>query len=137
MADTLTKEERSKLMSKIKNENTLPELTLRQLLSKMRYRYKTYYGIEKIDIAFPAEKVVIFVDGCFWHSCPKHFHIPKSNRLYWLPKLKKNIERSKKKDQRLKKEGWKVVHIWEHEVIKNSQGCANKVVSALSGKKLS
>ena len=104
-------------MSKIKDKDTQPELILRRLLSRMKYRYRTYYGTEKIDIAFPGKKIAIFVDGCFWHSCPYHSHMPKSNRSYWLPKLKQNVLRSKEKDQKLEKEGWKVVHIWEHAAL--------------------
>jgi DNA mismatch endonuclease (patch repair protein) len=103
-------------MAAIRSKNTKPELALRRALWRRGLRFRLYYGKEKIDIAFPSKKVAIFVDGCFWHSCPAHSHVPKSNEEYWLPKLKKNIERDKAKEERLKQEGWKVIRLWEHEL---------------------
>ncbi len=103
-------------MSAIRSENTKPEMLLRKALWARNLRFRVYYGKEKIDIAFPSKKVAIFVDGCFWHGCPFHSHIPKSNKEYWLPKLKKNIERDQNKNQRLEAEGWKVLRFWEHEI---------------------
>lgn len=115
--DKISKEKRSKVMSAIKSKHTKPELLLRRELWAKGYRYRIHYGKEKIDIAFPGKKVAIFVDGCFWHGCPLHGHIPKSNRKYWVPKLKKNRERAKKKDLALMRGGWKVIHIWEHDLL--------------------
>ena len=63
-----------------------------------------------------AEKIAVFVDGCFWHGCPVHSHIPKSNIGYWAPKLKKNKERDKEKNERLLEQGWRVLRFWEHEL---------------------
>ena len=102
-------------MSAIRSKHTKPEVKLRKALFATGCRYRLHYGKEKIDIAFPGKKVAVFVDGCFWHSCPKHGRKPKSNKSYWHPKLKRNAERAKEKDKRLKKEGWKVLHFWEHE----------------------
>jgi DNA mismatch endonuclease (patch repair protein) len=102
-------------MQAIRSTNTKPEVKLRKALFAAGLRYRLHYGKEKIDIAFPGKKVAIFVDGCFWHMCPKHGHLPKSNKAYWHPKLKCNIQRAKEKNKRLKKEGWKVLHIWAHE----------------------
>lgn len=116
--DKFTQEKRSKIMSSIKSKNTKPEVLLRKKLWTMGYRYRIYYGKEKIDIAFVSKKVAIFVDGCFWHMCPEHGHVPKTREHYWKPKLAKNIERAKNKDDRLKSEGWIVIHIWEHELSK-------------------
>jgi DNA mismatch endonuclease (patch repair protein) len=112
----MSKEKRSKIMSAIRSKNTKPEIALRKALWANGIRYRIHFGKEKIDIAFPATKVAVFVDGCFWHSCPLHSHIPKSNIDYWLPKLRKNVERDKAKNARLRKEGWKVVRFWEHEL---------------------
>lgn len=114
--DVFSKEKRSKIMSTIKSKNTRPEILLRRTLWKKGYRYRIHYGKEKIDIAFPSKKVAIFVDGCFWHMCPIHGNVPKSNESYWVPKLEKNIVKAKEKDQRLKNEGWKVIHVWEHDL---------------------
>ncbi len=117
MADLFTKEQRSRIMSKIRYKDTKPELKLRHFLYNRGYRYRVNYGPEKIDIAFPSSRIAIFIDGCFWHGCPKHSHIPKSNRSYWLPKLGRNIERAKEKDVRLRGNGWVIFHVWEHELI--------------------
>ena len=114
--DKVTKEKRSKIMSAIRSKNTTPEMTLRKEMWAQGLRYRIHYGKEKIDVAFPSRKLAIFVDGCFWHSCPLHSHIPKSNEKYWVAKLKKNRERSKGKDDRLEREGWTILHFWEHEI---------------------
>jgi DNA mismatch endonuclease, patch repair protein len=116
MVDTFSKEKRSKIMSSIHSKNTKPELCLRKSLWAKGLRYRVQYGKEKIDIAFPSKKIAVFVDGCFWHGCPIHSHLPKSNEEYWIPKLKKNIERDKAKNERLEAQGWKVLHFWEHEL---------------------
>lgn len=127
----MDKETRSRIMSKIKSKNTSPEKALRKALWRRGLRFRVQYGEEKIDIAFPNEKLAVFVDGCFWHSCPIHGHIPKSNAEYWVPKLKKNIERAKAKDCRLASQGWTIMHFWEHEVKENVESCADKVSSKL------
>jgi DNA mismatch endonuclease (patch repair protein) len=105
-------------MRAISSKHTNPELLLRKALFASGYRFRVHYGKEKIDIAFPRKKIAVFVDGCFWHMCPKHGHVPKSNKRYWLPKLKKNAIRAKEKGKRLKASGWKAIHIWEHEIPK-------------------
>ena len=117
MVDRVSKQKRSKIMSAIRSKNTKPELALRRALWAEGLRYRIHFGKEKIDVAFPSKKLAIFVDGCFWHSCPLHSHIPKSNQDYWIPKLKKNIERDKAKNERLKKSGWNVKRFWEHELV--------------------
>jgi DNA mismatch endonuclease (patch repair protein) len=119
--DKFPKETRSRIMQAIRSSNTKPELKLRKTLRELGYRYRLNYGKSKIDIAFPSKKVAVFIDGCFWHSCPLHLRIPKSNRDYWLPKLKRNVERDKRVNRELRKKGWKVVRIWEHELDKPAE----------------
>jgi len=116
MVDQFSKEKRSKIMSAIRSKNTKPELALRRALWAQGLRYRIQYGKEKIDIAFPSKKVAVFVDGCFWHGCPIHSHIPKSNPNYWIPKLQKNKERAILKNELLRNTGWNVLHFWEHEM---------------------
>jgi DNA mismatch endonuclease (patch repair protein) len=130
MVDRISKEKRSKIMSSIRSENTTPEITLRRALWAKGLRFRIYYGKEKIDIAFPSKKVAIFVDGCFWHGCPIHSHLPKSHKDYWHPKLKRNIERDKAKNSRLERDGWKVLRFWEHELT-NTEEVARKIQNAL------
>jgi|TARA_B100001971_G_scaffold204555_1_gene220841 DNA mismatch endonuclease (patch repair protein) len=64
-------------------------------------------------------KTTIFIQGCFWHKCPKCYKEPKSNKGYWLPKIEKNAGRDKKNRKTLKAKGYKVICIWEHEIKKN------------------
>ena len=118
MVDKVSPEKRSEIMSSIRSKDTAPELMLRRALWTRGLRYRINYGKEKIDIAFPRKKMAVFVDGCFWHSCPMHSHIPKSNTSYWAPKLKKNVLRDKAKEKRLLQEGWTTFRVWEHELLK-------------------
>ena len=124
--------DRSRIMSRIRSKGTGPEMALRRELWRMGLRYRVQYGRERIDIAFPGRKVAVFVDGCFWHSCPLHGHMPKSNAAYWVPKLGKNVERDRAKDTRLRQDGWAVVHFWEHEVDADAASCAHAIAIALS-----
>lgn len=117
-------------MANIKSKDTGPEIILRKALWAKGLRYKVQYGNEKLDIAFPAKKLAIFVDGCFWHGCPLHSHSPKSNQTYWLPKLKKNVERDSAKNERLKNQGWVVMRFWEHE-LKDLEKVIEQVETAL------
>ncbi len=68
------------------------------------------------DVLFRRARVVVFVDGCFWHSCPQHGTMPKSNRTWWEQKLRANVDRDRRADAALKESGWRVVRIWEHEI---------------------
>lgn len=68
------------------------------------------------DFAFKAERVAVFVDGCFWHRCPLHSKLPKNNREFWEQKLSRNVERDRIVDKELKKSGWTVWRLWEHSL---------------------
>ncbi|MBN2260667.1 MAG: very short patch repair endonuclease [Clostridiales bacterium] len=131
MVDRVSKEKRSKIMSAIKSKNTKPELALANALSEEGLNFSLQYGKEKIDIAFPEQKIAIFVDGCFWHGCPMHSHTPKSNKSYWVPKLEKNKERDLAKNNRLWQEGWKILRFWEHE-INNLEIIVKKILNELN-----
>jgi DNA mismatch endonuclease, patch repair protein len=98
-----------------------PEVAIRSLLHRQGYRFRKnpYLRIMgqrgiRPDIVFPGPMVAVFVDGCFWHSCPIHGTNPKSNVGYWAPKLKRNVERDRENDVRLRRAGWTVVRVWEH-----------------------
>ena len=127
LMDTVSKKARSRIMSAIKSKHTLPERKLRGALRKEGVAYKLHYGKENIDVAIPSKKLAVFVDGCFWHRCPKHSHIPKSNRAFWLKKLKRNAVRDILQDKRLKTAGWTVLRFWEHDIEKRLGWCASKV----------
>ena len=136
--DRMGKAERSKLMASIKSSDTKPEMRLAAALRVQGIKIRRIYGPEKIDIAVPSSSLAIFVDGCFWHQCPKHSHLPKSNRGYWLPKLKANVRRAKAKDLRLRKNGWSIVHVWEHSLASeaSAENQAKHLVAKIQAKHL-
>lgn len=129
--DNLTPLQRKKNMQQIRSTNTKPELILRKALWKygIRYRknYKLLYG--KPDIVLLKAKIVIFVDGDFWHgkNFPKIEQQIKSNREYWLPKIKRNIERDKEVNDKLLSEGWLVLRFWESDIKNDLNSCVKKI----------
>lgn len=104
-------------MSRIRGCDTKPELLLRRQLwaRGLRYRLKSRLP-GKPDLVFVSVRVAIFVDGCQWHCCPKHFVRPRSNQEFWDLKFSKNRERDKAVNARLREEGWCVLRFWEHDV---------------------
>jgi DNA mismatch endonuclease (patch repair protein) len=64
---------------------------------------------------FTRSRLVVFIDGCFWHLCPSHATIPRNNRDWWVEKLERNVSRDREKDRQLCDLGWSVMHFWEHE----------------------
>lgn len=70
------------------------------------------------DFIIRDKRIAIFVDSCFWHGCPKHHRMPKSNVHYWLAKIARNKQRDSEQTRELRRVGWAVVRIWEHELIK-------------------
>ena len=133
--DNISKEKRSKIMSAIHSKNTVPELTLRKALWAKGFRFRIHYGKEKIDVGFPTKKLAIFVDGCFWHGCPIHSHKITTNEAYWLPKLEKNKERDKQKNEKLRSQGWTVMRFWEHELT-DIDNVVNKIQAELDKQKV-
>jgi DNA mismatch endonuclease (patch repair protein) len=103
--------------------DTKPEVRIRSELHRRGLRFRKDFPIQidgrkvRPDIVFTRARVAVFVDGCFWHGCLEHQHIPKSNRDYWLPKLQRNIERDRQADEVLHHAGWTVLRAWEHEDV--------------------
>ena len=120
---TPVNEAASELMSKIKSKNTKPEILLRKMLWKKGYRgYRLHWNKVpgKPDIAYPGKKIAIFVNGCYWHRCPKcKPSMPKSNVEFWKNKFEKNVARDLRKKKELEVLGWKVFIIWECEIKSN------------------
>lgn len=103
-----------------KSKDTKPELVVRRYLHGTGLRYRVHARPIKdwnrrADIVFPRIKVAVFVNGCYWHGCPKHYKVPKTNASYWLPKIQRNVERDAETYKRLKSQGWLIFPIWEHE----------------------
>lgn len=134
MVDTFSKKTRSKIMSKVQR-NSKPEQALRKALFRQGYRYSLNYRFKELnfkpDIVMVSRKVCIFVDGCFWHKCPRCYRPPKSNKRYWLPKIQRNVERDKQQTKYLKMDGWKVIRIWEHEINKNLDKALKKILNKI------
>ena len=122
MTDTVSKKRRSEIMSKIKSKDTKIEIEFRKAIWKAGFRYrknpKGYFG--KPDLVLRKYKTVIFIDSCFWHGCKKHCRLPSTRKNYWIPKIERNKQRDKEADRYYKKEGWKVVRVWEHDLKKES-----------------
>lgn len=134
MADRLTTAQRSRLMARIKSHNTSPEVLLRHRLWKEGLRYRLGRAISlpgKPDLVFMGPRVVVFVDGCFWHGCPIHGHTPKSNKAYWGTKLAKNIARDKLNNSKLVALGWLPIRLWEHEIRKDMDACVKRVTESI------
>ncbi len=106
-------------MSNTKRRDTKPEVALRSTLHRMDFRFRVDVPINgsrrRSDIVFPSDWVVVYVDGCFWHSCPDHGTIPKQNREWWTEKLAANRVRDEDTDAKLVADGWKVFRFWEHD----------------------
>jgi len=132
MTDVLTSVQRSYCMSRIRGKDTKPELILRKALSchGLRYRLKNKLP-GRPDIVFHRQRTVIFIDGCFWHMCPKHFTLPRTNRKFWKVKLNENLKRDCKINKELKKQGWTVIRLWEHQIENNLNHCVKKVSSLI------
>ncbi|MET9465001.1 very short patch repair endonuclease [Streptomyces sp. NPDC006544] len=99
---------------------TGPEMAVRRLLYASGLRYRLQWKVpgmprRTMDIAFPGRRVAIFVDGCFWHSCPIHVTSPKANSDWWRTKLDRNRGRDLETTTHLEGEGWVVMRFWEHE----------------------
>ena len=117
--DYCSKQKRSEIMSRVRQKNTRPELSVRKYLFSQGFRYRV--NVKKLpgspDIVLPKYRTAIFVHGCFWHghSC-RAGHRPQSNTDYWLPKIAANIERDARKIAELKELGWRVFVIWQCEI---------------------
>lgn len=122
-------------MSRLGRRDTTPELAIRSELHRRGLRFRVdrapVPGLRsRADIVFGPAKVAVYVDGCFWHSCPEHGTRPKANAEWWERKLDRNQERDRETDCVLREHGWKVVRIWEHE---DPVAAADRVVEAFHG----
>lgn len=119
MADVFTKAKRSEVMSRIRGSgNKGTELALAKLFRRHGVvgwrRNQPLFG--KPDFTFRRQRSVVFVDGCFWHGCPKHSTMPVSNRAFWRGKLAANKARDQLVTKTLRRQGWRVIRVWEHEL---------------------
>ena len=108
-------------MERQSRRDTKPELALRRAVWRLGLRYRVDIapipGRRRADLVFTRAKVAVYVDGCFWHSCPIHATTPKANREWWVAKLDTNVRRDRDTDRRLAEAGWTVIRVWEHEAV--------------------
>nr|WP_276313701.1 very short patch repair endonuclease [Antribacter gilvus] len=106
-------------MQRVRSRDTKPEMAVRRELHRRGRRYFVHQAVlpgrRRVDVVFPRTRVAVFIDGCFWHSCPDHLRMPASNLDYWAMKLRRNRERDRQTDRDLEAAGWTVVRVWEHE----------------------
>ena len=137
MSDNHTKEIRSKNMSHIRSTNSQPEEIVRKYLFSKGLRYRK--NVRNLpgcpDIVLSKYRVIIFVNGCFWHhhNCPR-FVWPSSNVEYWKNKIDHNVERDKKNKELLQAQGWRVITVWECELKKKiREQCLEKLYQEIVG----
>lgn len=132
MPDNLTPEQRSRCMSRVKNRDTDLESIIRSRLHAQGFRF--YKHVKSLpgtpDIVFPKAKVAVFVDGDFWHGYrfPLWEHKLKE---FWRDKIGKNRKRDQKNFRKLRRMGWQVIRIWQHEVKANPESCIIKIIGAV------
>jgi DNA mismatch endonuclease, patch repair protein len=107
-------------MARVARRDTRPELELRRELHARGLRYRVDVRPSpslrgRADILFRRARVAVYVDGCFWHSCPDHGVLPKGNREWWRAKLEATVRRDRTTGSSLQELGWEVVRVWEHE----------------------
>lgn len=107
-------------MSRLRRRDNGPEMAVRRLLHAAGLRYRVAYRIpgqrrRTIDIAVTRRKIAVYIDGCFWHSCPEHLHLPKANAEWWVRKMAMNRARDAASTAQLEALGWTVLRFWEHQ----------------------
>lgn len=124
MPDTFTKQKRSEMMSRIRSAgNKGTELRLVQI-----FRTNSITGWRrgsklpgKPDFVFPKQRLAVFVDGCFWHGCPKHATWPKTRAAFWKAKIEGNRSRDRRVNRALRQRGWVVGRVWEHALRRKDE----------------
>lgn len=124
-------------MQRQRRTDTRPELALRRRVFAMGLRYRVDALVlpgsrRRADIVFAPAQVAVYLDGCFWHSCPVHGTQPKANAEWWATKLSRNTQRDRETDRLLADAGWVTVHVWEHE---DPEEAASRVRDVVSGRR--
>lgn len=137
MADTITAERRSEIMSHIKSKDTSIELMVRRYLFALGYRYRVNYKAlpGKPDIVFTKKKIAIFIHGCYWHGhdCGSRYaHSSQLNKAYWGPKIHRTQQRDQEHIAQLEADGWKVIVLWECQLKSNFEPNVAQVIAAIT-----
>lgn len=125
-------------MSRTRGRDTLPERLLRSELHRRGLRFRKDARPEKsirrtVDVLFPRAKVVVLVDGCFWHGCPEHYVPPKTRAAFWQAKIDGNRSRDIETTKTLTDLGWTVVRLWEHKPVVEAADLVERVVRSRTG----
>jgi DNA mismatch endonuclease, patch repair protein len=131
--DNISPDRRSKLMSRIRSKDTLPERLLWELLRELDTppeRWSCMPG--KPDFVFEDAGVVVFVDGCFFHRCPRHSSDPKTNRKFWSDKFECNVARDKRVNQTLRENGWEILRFWECHIKRDPDDVLYQIESRIA-----
>ena len=133
MADNVSRQRRREIMQAVRSQNTSLERMVRRELWRRGIRFRTNVKDlpGKPDIAIKKLKVVIFIDSCFWHGCPEHGRIPKSNITFWSTKIAHNMERDRQITDEYKAQGWQVIRVWEHDVVKHFSETIEKLIQKI------
>ena len=116
-------------MSRVRQRGTDLERRLRSALRRGGLRYRANVKLPGTpDVVLKSGKIAIFVDGCFWHGCPLHGTMPKTNSDFWAEKIYRNRERDGQVDVTLRKLGWKAVRVWEHDIKKSADTVVEKLL---------
>ena len=125
MVDIWTKAKRSEVMGRIRGKgNRTTEVRLAAIFRAHGITgWRRQYPLPgRPDFAFPARRLAVFVDGCFWHGCPRHGTSPKGNARFWREKIARNRERDREVNRELRRRGWRVLRIWEHGLGRMGEG---------------
>lgn len=132
MPDDRTKAQRSETMRRVRSRDTSCERALRSAIHARGLRFRLSSDLPgRPDIVFPSARVAVFVDGCFWHGCPRHCRLPATNRAYWEAKIARNSARDARNAADLRQRGWCVVRVWEHEVTRSPATAAKRIAGVV------
>jgi DNA mismatch endonuclease, patch repair protein len=133
---SLVRSENMRAIRSVGNRTT--ELRLKALLirSSIRgWRLHPKGALAKPDFYFPKERIAVFVDGCFWHGCPRCGHIPRTNRSYWITKIARNKSRDSANSRALRVRGYRVIRIWECQLREQPNRCIRRILQASNSRR--
>ena len=128
LMDVFSRQKRSEVMSRIRGKDNVS--TERRMAALLRsrgiagWRFRPVDIFGRPDIYFPHLRLAIFLDGCFWHACPKCFQMPAQNRSFWVVKVRENLKRDRQVNRSLRGEGLKVIRLWEHDLERGTSRLA-------------
>lgn len=125
-----------RIMRNVRRRDTEGEILLRKTLFRLGFRYRLNAPPVatircKADIVFRSARVCIFIDGCYWHGCPFHFRVPRTNATWWTEKIADNRQRDRRQSRLLRQHGWIVLRFWEHQVKGDREKCIALILAAI------